>query len=286
MPRKRAKKKKQSIKRKIGGIFFVCLMAGTAYFLFGSSILQIKKIKIVAPDFISKEAIQKIIQNNLDQNFFWLFPKKNIIFFSTNNVVADILNFSPEIESVSVNKKALNLLEVNITSRQNVGVWCKTAKHQIEADEDIIDNATTSDKLFKQEEITVERCFNIDKNGVIFKESPLISSNLILLIYDSTYQSTSEIKSNVASPETIQFILTSKQWLANDLNIKIDNFEIISETDLKAKTSEGWQIYFSSLNSVESQLNSLKTVLTELIKNDRLSLEYVDLRIDGRVYYK
>jgi len=51
-------------------------------------------------------------------------------------------------------------------------------------------------------------------------------------------------------------------------------------------TPWGVEIYFNPSNSVESHINALEAVLEEKIKDDYNSLEYIDLRIKGRAYYK
>lgn len=112
----------------------------------------------------------------------------------------------------------------------------------------------------------------------------MVKSSLILTIYDSRGQP-AKIKDKIASEEMMDFIGKAKRTLNSYLKIRIDNFEIISENDFIAKTSEGWLIYFSSAYSMESQMESLRIILNELVK-ERQSLEYIDLRIEGRAYYR
>ena len=69
------------------------------------------------------------------------------------------------------------------------------------------------------------------------------------------------------------------------MSLEIVDFEFVSIEDLKAKTSAGWYIYFNPAYSVDAQIRALEMVLENEIK-DSNSLEYIDLRIDNRVYYK
>ncbi|MFC1700545.1 cell division protein FtsQ/DivIB [Patescibacteria group bacterium] len=269
--KKPIRKKRRYVGKIIGLILFLFLIAGLAYFLFFSSFLMIKEINISVDKSVIESKALEIIHRNLDGKKIGLISQKNIILAPIEKIKANILEISPEIESVFINKKMPSLLEVNILEHQNVGVWCEAKK----------DTATSTPKI--------SQCFNIDKNGVIFKESPLISGSLILTIYDLRNKSDSlhtKIKNIVASTEMINFIIEVKKTLASDSNIKIDNFEIISENDLIVKTNEGWLIYFDSHSSIKEQTESLEAVLSELVKESRKSLEYVDLRINGRVYYK
>ncbi len=66
----------------------------------------------------------------------------------------------------------------------------------------------------------------------------------------------------------------------------MSDFDFISIEDLRGTTSLGWQVYFNPAYSIDSQIKALETILDEQIKGDYKSLEYIDLRIEGRVYYK
>ena len=67
---------------------------------------------------------------------------------------------------------------------------------------------------------------------------------------------------------------------------EIIDFEIVSFEDLRVITSQGLHIYFNPTYSVGSQLEALRIVIEKEIKQELDSLEYIDLKIEGRVYYK
>jgi hypothetical protein len=56
--------------------------------------------------------------------------------------------------------------------------------------------------------------------------------------------------------------------------------------ELKAFTSEGWLIYFDMTRSALTQARVLEVLLKDEIKDKRAILQYVDLRVADRVYYK
>ncbi len=76
--------------------------------------------------------------------------------------------------------------------------------------------------------------------------------------------------------------------LLNQLGLKV--FDFIIETDvlkdLRVNTNEGWHVLFDRSRDLKNQLEALKLVLEEKIKEERKNLEYIDLRIENRVYYK
>lgn len=280
-------RKKSSLKRKIFGGLFFCLLAGVVYFLIWSPVLWIEKIEFRDSPSVS-EGLSLIVQKNLAEKLWQFLPQKSIILMPNNKIKEDILDSFPEIKTVVVNKKLPQLraltsltkmagatIEIIIEERKSIGIWC-----QIE-EEDVNDNLT---------EPKIKRCFYIDKDGIVFKESPLISGSLVLNIFSSKKQSV-DLRSEAVSPETIDFILTIDKELPKIKTVagpswQVLDFKIISPEDLRVRTTQGCQIYFNPTYSVDSQLRALELTLEKEIKENWPFLEYIDLLIEGRVYYK
>ena len=57
--------------------------------------------------------------------------------------------------------------------------------------------------------------------------------------------------------------------------------------DLKVETTEGWKIYLSKDMGLENEIFMLKAILDKKINGDqRKDLEYIDLRINDKAFYK
>lgn len=252
MRRKRIKKSHPW--RVVGGILFLCLTAAAGYFFLFSPFFQIEKI-----DIFSEIEVEGIIRKNLEGKKYGV-EKKNIFLAPLEKIRADILSLSSEIESVEIKKKLPGSLEVAVKNYQDVGIWCQASR----------ETATSTPEI--------KQCYDIDSKGVVYRESPIIRGNLILNISDFR-GAEPKLKDIAVSPEMIGFILEVKK------GIGVNSFEIINNTDLTAQTREGWLIYFNTSLSVKSQLEALDRVLKELV-TETSSLEYIDLRIDGRVYYR
>ena len=157
------------MKKIFAGLFF-CLLAGLIYFFIWSPVLWIQKID-VRP---LRSNISAIVQNNLEKKIWRFIPQKSIILAPIDKIKEDILDNFPEIKEVIINKKATNLLIIEIIERQSIGIWCQTERLKIEA--------TSTEPIIN--EPVVKQCFCLDKEGIIFRESPLISGSLILNIFD------------------------------------------------------------------------------------------------------
>jgi len=251
------RKKKSSLKIYIfAGIFF-CLLAGLTYVVIWLPYFWIENINIEDNmTYVSPLEIKEFV------------PKKSIFLISIDQIKNEILNKYPEIKIVEIEKRLPNILNIKIQERKNVGVWC-----QIE----------------KEIERKINECFYFDSDGIIFREASLIKGSLVLNVYGT--KKPIKIRDNIMSSELFEFILTVKQKLP-EIKItsvslpEVIDFEIVSFEDLIVTTSQGWQIYFNPTYSVRSQLEALRIVIEKEIKQNLSSLEYIDLKIKGRVYYK
>jgi len=300
------KKKRLSFKIIIFGGLFFCFLAALVYFSIWSSILRINEIEIKSekePVYYKNSEIIKIAEEKLKNKFFGIIPQNTIILAPVNEIKNAVLDIFPEIGQINIYRNSpdfFNLSEffsnirltINIEERESIGIWCKF--EEIELNEGSPQNSSSSKELLFEglpsKERKINECFQIDKDGVIYRKSLLVKSNSVLNIYSSRNQ-LAEIRDSVVPFKIINFILEVKEKVKkiktdNISSVLISNFDFISIEDLRGTTSLGWQVYFNPADSIDSQIRSLETVLSEQIKQDHKFLEYIDLRIEGRVYYK
>jgi len=263
----------------IGGLFF-CLLGALAYFSIWSPYFWIKEIEISSikeSKYYSKEEILEITQKVLQEKLWRFIPQKSLFLASASGIKESVFDRFSEIRLVEVSRKLPHSLVIGIEEREPIGTWC-----QIEY---LGENSTSTDRTRK-----VKDCFNIDQEGIIFKKSPLIHSSFVLNIYQEKKDSVN-LRDHVASPQVMDSIIKIKSDLdkiktTDNLSLSVADFKIISEEELRVKTNFGWEIYFNPSYSTESQLKTLELVLSEEIKEEYRSLNYLDLRIQGRVYYQ
>ena len=98
-----------------------------------------------------------------------------------------------------------------------------------------------------------------------------------------------KISQKVADQNFIGFILEISKNLE-----QIENLEIISlrtpesaSLEIWITTIEGWQVIFNTSEPAKKQAGNLAKFLSEKIdEKERENLEYIDLRIPGKIYYK
>jgi len=244
------RKRKSSLKIYIFAGLFFCLLAGLAYLLIWWPNLWVSDIEV------EREDLKEIAWSEIE------FPYKNIFLVKTDEIKQKILDQYPEIKDVQITRQFPDILKIKIEERKNIGVWCQVEEEGI---------ATSTKRI-------INKCFYFDSEGIIFREALLIKGSLVLNIYGT--EKSVKIRDEVISPEVIEFILTVRDGWP-----EVSDFEVISFEDLRATTNHGWQIYFNQTNSVETQLEALRTIFDKKVEPSEI-MEYVDLRIKGRVYYR
>lgn len=229
-----------------------------AYILFLSPVFRVKDIKISDNRVISSEEINDSLNNFLSKEFLFFFNRNNIFLAADNKLKNILFGDFPRIASIEIDKDIFKkTIELRIIERKEAGIFCR------------------------------KDCYYIDENGAIFEEAPQTSGTLILAIKDNS-EGEIEIGKNAIDKAFMAELINLKNDLLNQFGLKVLDFIIETDVlkDLRANTNEGWYILFDRERDLKNQLQALKLVLEGKIKDGRKNLEYVDLRIENRVYYK
>lgn len=237
---------KKKKNKKLIFILVLILFLGVIYLLFFSPVFRVKEITVIGNHKISLEEIK----DNLICN--------NIILTTTRNIKKQLLVKFPVIQELKISKNLFKRrLEINIKEREEIGIICSANK-----------------------------CFYFDGDGIIFKDAPNTSGSLITIVQDYSNRNY-ELGDKISEKSFVDTILEINKNLFSEIGLKILSFNISSYPieELKAITNEGWYILFNLKKDIKNQLLALKVALNEKIKN-RSDLQYVDLRIENRIYYK
>ncbi|OWK27064.1 MAG: hypothetical protein US76_00355 [Parcubacteria group bacterium GW2011_GWA2_38_13b] len=278
--------------------FFLALMifagGGFFYLFFISPVFQINQIAINGNKNISEKNIDQTVDEYLNRRFLFFWRPRNIILAKSKEISQKILDKYVLIGEVSVAKKYFHKIEIAIKEREIFAIWCKAVirKQDKDINEAIInevsgDLLTIKDIEIAEEFIPTDRCYYIDDTGIIFSKAPQSFGSLILRI-DEIYDKDVKIGDKILNNGIIASIM-SVQKSFNTKNLKIIKFFIknLKLPDLEILTSENWKIYLDRDANIENQMEILEKVLEKKITvSERKNLEYIDLRIPDRVYYR
>lgn len=227
---------------------------------FSSPFFKITEIKLPENDIVTSNDIHKLIIDSVPLNL-----GENIFILSKKQIKSGLTAIFPTITDISIKKELFHGLIVNFEKRIQIGIWCQPA-----TDPPLADN-----------------CYYFDKEGIVFKEAPQTEGALILKIKDFEKKEVS-LGDQVLNYNQLKFIAEFNNKITENNQFKIMEFKITPSAnfDLEAITDRGWSIYLDQNQDPVLEANNLFTILNEVIKNKAVNLEYIDLRIPSRIFYK
>lgn len=230
------------------------------YFALFYSKFQVEKIdvlgnqKIMTKD-IEDIALAQVSKKILNLGFFNL-STKSIFTVDSKNLVENLLNKFPLIEEVKLQKKMPQGVILEIKERGSFALFCQNEN----------------------------RCFFMDKNGVIFEESQVVVKDMVIIKKD--FEDEVFLGQNIISKKEVDIIVRVEKNLKDNFQIGVEEI-YVSENLLTFKTLEGWQIYFDSTSDIDLQITKMNVLLKEEIPaNARKKLQYIYLQYKDKAYYK
>jgi len=246
-------------------IILVLILSGVLiYLLFFTSSIKLTEINLNGLKSVKAEEIFVIsdsIKNEVALGITSFKPRNNILFFDTSLLKSRILSEFPVVQKVNISKEFPHKINIEIKERVPIGTWCS------------VDTGSTS--------LTMG-CHYFDQEGVLWGNALRSSGSLLLNIDD--------LRMLDKKPQMLnQDILEPIQKTVRDLDtvgIKIKKVSIPAEAvgDFQVDTVTGYYIVFNNDTDISGQVKILKILLDE--KGAEFKPAYLDLRIDGRVYYK
>ena len=229
----------------------IIVVAGLIYLLFFSRIFDVREVSFSGLDTVNSDEFQVKINEHLNQKLFKFLPRKNNIFFvDTAGFEATFSSAYPVLKSVDIQKNLLHGLVLNFLERKPAGIWC-----------------------FKDVD-----CSYFDNDKVLWGQPAKSSGYIFLTIEDQRNRTTREVDDDFFGP--IIEVAGSMSGEIKNIIIPEDSFN-----ELRVYTAN-YYIIFSTESDIKDQLDVLKIFMNDKIKSPDFNPQYIDLRIDGRVYYK
>ncbi|TSC94064.1 MAG: hypothetical protein CEN87_660 [Parcubacteria group bacterium Licking1014_1] len=257
---------KPIIKKPVFGIAVLFLIVVFAFFyaVIFFPYFQVKNIITLGSEKTQDKDIQELVYSQISQKIIsagnWKLESKSIFLVSSKNLNKEILNKFPIIKNVKINKRLPQTLELEITEREPLGLFCNSK----------------------------DECFLIDQSGIIFESSLKISNNMFVIrkLADSKQVFVGE---RVVAENIMAIISKIENGLKNNFQINIEEVLVSNPLRLDVKTDEKWQIYFdlSPDSDINMQIAKMNILLRdEILEKDRKNIKYIDLRFKDKAYYK
>lgn len=234
------------------------------YAILFSSFMEIRNINIIGNKTLKTADILNTINETRSGKYFGLVPQNNYLLLSREKLSQRLTGEFKKIKNIEVSKSFPDSIRILIAEREALIVWCSGGP-----------------------------CYIIDELGYAYTptdlDAPEVQENNLIQVIDSGIR-TIDIGERVVSENYIQFLVMLRQIIGEKSGIRLTNewktpSPIAQEVEVQ--TLEGWRIIFSSEISPEKSIRTLETFLSEEIGEEkRTNLEYVDLRVENKVFYK
>lgn len=258
------RRKKRRLKLLIFLISFFGLASWFGYLLFFSNIFLVKQVEVRGNEEISKEEILNKVDGYLNKHYLIsrFRPRFNILFANSGELEAALSDGFLLAREFKVKKNLFEKkIKVRVEERDEAGVWCA---------------AGGSD------------CFYFDEGGILFKESPRFSGPLFLVIEDGRGK-VFELGDKFDDRVLLEKIIETKNILDQFQVVRYKNFFLPQGSfgEFWFITDEGWAVYLDKEVDLPTQLVALRKFLEEKLSVDkRATLQYIDLKINNRIYFK
>lgn len=205
------------------------------------------------------DEILAVADEALNKSWLGIPRRKNILLFSPQAIRPDLLDRFPRIDSADIRRESLHTISIAVKERVPVGLWCFPAK---------------------------ARCYYFDDSGVAFAE--ISSSSGFLFVAVNDWRDREITLGETIAPEDWRTHILEIKKILQFGGIAVEYFEIPADSrdEFTAVTGEGWRIIYLNDNAVRKQTTSLLAFLKEKLPPDaKKTLDYVDLRIEDRIYY-
>jgi hypothetical protein len=231
---------------------YLMLILVLVYIVFISSIFKISRVDVQGPNSI----LSQDLETETNKYIKSLLTGNNWIFLNPSDLKKQLQKTFTGQESIIVNKKFPNKLEVKTDEQKSAIIW-KTGS----------------------------RRYIISINGRTMDEAKDQNSSALPTVVDG-----SNIPVNngdkVASRDFVDFVVKLDGYFKAN-KIAIEQYSIAETTsELNVKTAGGYTIKFNTSDPTDSQIRALGAALELLKSQNKKPAEYLDLRVTGRAFYK
>lgn len=252
------RRRKRTLKIKIyaGLAAFFVLFIGVGYLIVYSSVFQITRINTNNTQIDADKTVESLKKFFVGQSKITEFlGPENILVWKPEKIGEFLKNY-PQIAELAIEKKYFNReIKISVLEKEKFGIWCQ---------------------------LTTNDCWWFDKKGVIFSEALRAEGQLINKVDDFSGRSLSLGEPALEEKFLSNLIKIFEILEKSDLKIKSLKLENLELQEVVTDSSLMPKIHFSLRINSEFALAALESIK----KIGFEKIEYIDLRVENRAYYK
>ena len=187
---------------------------------------------------------------------------KNILLLETSILQQSIIDAVPQIRDIRIERKLPSALKIVVQEKSPALLLLSGGKYSF-----------------------------VDSQGVAYEEATLDTlPGVVLPIIKNTGEQTQiRLGLPAVSADFVLFILGAQQRVPDVLGADIAEFRIpsLAAREVHMQLTNNWLVKFDTTRPLDVQIDILQRLLAHTIPpDDHPKIEYIDLRIANRVYYK
>lgn len=258
-----------------------------------SPLFKVKSVEVMGNRNVSSDDIITLATAKIIGDSLWkrVFGMRNILVwpsgFSSEN-----LRFLPQLKSLSIEKSyRQRKIKIIVQERELFGVWCLR-----ETLTNTDDTQTSNTEIIPRQSALSPRepaCWWFDSDGTIFKKAIDMEGSIVVVVDDYS-QKNIGLGSKILPDEFLQNIFSIFRVVSeSDIAIKEIRLDDINSQEIEVDTynsssagvsiQAGPKVYFSLRFSAANTSSIIKSLKDKSLFG---GLQYVDFRVENRVYYK
>src|SRR3989344_229961 len=264
---RRLRKKEQVVfkflLRFIWPAFFAFAVFAFGLFFWGTSRFDPSVIKIEGNKRVKAEEIVVVVKPFFTDKHMFLFSG-NVFIFNHKGARARLMEFFPRISDAFF-KVDWHMREVTVLVEDRTkpaAIWCGSPAG-------------------------IDACYNIDEDGVAFEEALPSQGLLLLTVKNERDQDLKQIGEAVIDKDFLTQLIRIRDVLKETSQVGVSRIILEKPDEVVAETLEGWRVIFVDSRPIQDQIVALREILkAQIPKEKRAGLDYIDLRVSERAYYK
>jgi cell division septal protein FtsQ len=229
-----------------------------SYYLFFSAKFLLTNVLIEGVSADAENEIRQYFDKFSHTKRFLVFSQNSALLFPDNAFTSGVLRAVPKIKNLDTRIKLPNTLTISAEERKQYGIWC-------------IDLST--------------QCFFYDESGVIYESAPNVARGALIKVIRDGRVDSAEAGDTVLDRDLLSFI--NNLIAALELAYQRPAYIYIKDNEeIRAGFFDGWEAYFSRSQDLIESVENLAIVLEEKIGPREPELEYIDLRLLNKIFYK
>ncbi len=244
------------------GLFTVCSIAVASHL----ERFQIADVHIAGQAALAAESIRSIAEARLKEEGLHVFSPDSILFFHRKQVSRDVLAQFPRVKSATTKMDSFSARSIIVTIAERVPFarWCLPAATTAQAGRDDV-------------------CFVMDEQGFVFATSTVEKATRSEIFRGGLFK----------NPIGQRFLpsyfhsVMSTVVAVERLGLEASDVTVVNENEYHITLKNGVVIMIRFVDDPQSITENLRAALsTDALMNRMNDVIYIDLRFDGRVYYK